>query len=222
MTPKTISKKLIHLLNPKILDRNGRFLYSGANTLRRGKIYLLGHNPGGEPEKFKGKDVRFDVENLSRQTSCAYLDEEWGGKKPGENKLQKRVIWLIKQLGFDIKKVCASNLIFARSGSVAKLHNFRKLADLCWPAHEFILHIVQPKLLIVFGNSPISPFNYLERKAKNKIATQTHPSRHGNWRCRLFHGELANLKVTVIGLPHLSRFNVIGKDHLVKWIRKYL
>ncbi|HZL78534.1 MAG TPA: hypothetical protein VFC17_06750 [Candidatus Limnocylindrales bacterium] len=211
------------MLDPKILDSNGRFLYSTADTLCRGKIYLLGLNPGGDPRKWsKGNregNVRYSFKYLP-QAKCAYL-EEWD-KPAGQHPLQKRICWLMQELKFDIKKVCANNLIFLRSQSAAKLNNFQELADLCWLAHEFILRIVRPKLMLVYGNLAVSPFNYLEKIAKNKTVTQIYPSGHGNWNCRFFCGELAGLKVTVIGLPHLSRFDITKHPRVAAWIRRHL
>jgi hypothetical protein len=219
MNSKAISKKLISLLDSQILNRNGRFLYSTAKTLCRGKIYLLGLNPGGRPKDWPG-NIRFSLGCLPRAT-CAYL-EEWD-KAAGQSRLQKRIRWLIKELGLDVKTICANNLIFARTPNADKLKNdFQMLANLCWPAHDFILRIVRPKLLLVFGNSAISPFSYLESIAENKTSTRIYASGHGNWNCRIFSGELAGLKVTVIGLPHLSRFDVTKHPRVAAWICKHL
>jgi hypothetical protein len=211
-----VSDEIIRSLKPEILKSNGRFLYSPASTLRKGNIYLLGLNPGGNAKLSRGS-VLTSIKSLPNQTYCAYTDEEWG-RVAGEHRLQKRVKWLFNELGLDIRKVCASNLIFKRSKNSDKL-DVERLAKLCWPAHEIILHIVQPRLVIAFGRGP---FDCLESLAKNKTETKRFSTGHGNWIHRIFQGEIASLKVTVIGLPHLSRFNIIGKTRAVKWIRKYL
>ncbi len=59
-----------------IFARSGRVLYSGAHTLRRGPMYLVGLNPGGDPTTHNdtvGSSLRVMLE----RTENAYLDESW-------------------------------------------------------------------------------------------------------------------------------------------------
>ena len=198
-----------------ILDRSGNILYSAARTLRPGPIYLLGLNPGGDPTKHE--TVRHTLEALTARVENAFLDERWERqKRPGQAPLQRRLQWLARELGFDLREVCAANLIFVRSRDASR-SGYPQLADLCWPIHLSILEIVRPKLIITIGNSAISPYAYLRRQL-NGSAEQLFPSGHGDWRCRVFHSASRQ----VVGLPHLSRYAVDHHPSVAVWLRGLL
>ncbi len=202
-----------------ILDESGYVLYSAANSLKPCPVYLLGSNPGGSPEDHAEATVRASINALPTKTINNYLDEAWGATQKswqeGEAPLQQRVVWLLEQLGLSPRKVPCSNLIFVRSKEIANLP-FNPLADLCWKVHEQIIEIVSPEIVMVFGNSRPSPYTYLYEKF-SPTAEKTFPSGHGNWSCRSFKAN----GVTVIGLPHLSRYKVIGKSEVINWIKEH-
>ena len=197
-----------------ILDLSGHFLYSSSNTLRQGKIYLMGHNPGGSPSGREDESIRRSIEELHQKTSNEYIDDSWMGRPAGASPLQKRVCWLLENMDFDVRKVCASNLIFARSVDAAS-SNFNELADICWPVHKKILEIVKPKLIIAFGNSGDCPYEYLKDKLGYSIEN-THESGHGNWQCKAVKSDE---EITIVGLPHLSRYAVDRHPHVIDWIK---
>jgi len=136
------------------LDEPGSILYSSHKTLKPGDVYLLGFNPGGAG----GNPLKFSIDSMLFDESNAYLDESWenrnGSWAKGEAPLQKRICWLLRRLKLNPREVCASNLIFFQSRE-AKDINY-SLAETCWPIHEAILEVLQPKLIICFGNSDIS------------------------------------------------------------------
>jgi hypothetical protein len=83
---------------------------------------------------------------------------------------------------------------------------------------------VQPKILLVYGNSHASPFAYLFKKAQEDaggkvLKFEEFHSGHSSWQCKAFAVELLGRRRTVIGLPHLSRYNVIGKQSVANWVR---
>lgn len=203
-----------------IANCSGGILYSSAETLQRGTVYLLGLNPGGDPKKLCGEDntIGHSIETLPDCKDNAYLDENWTDRGAGKGKspLQRRVCWLLTQLGLNPRDVCASNLIFVRS-SRAGGSGYPETATLCWPVHERILRIVQPKLILTFGNSAISPFRFLQDHYQ-----VTDPKRfssgHGNWQC---YGFSTPDGVKVIGLPHLSRYAIDKHHEVVEWMKKY-
>lgn len=201
----------------QVLDRTGTILYSAAETLSSGDIYILGLNPGGD----SGLTIAQSLGALPQKTDNAYLDEEWenraGKYKQGGAPLQGRIRWLVTALGYDLGRVCASNSVFMQSWD-AKGLDFPKDADICWPVHEEILRIVRPKLVLAFGNSSVSPYNYLYQRFGGD--EETMPSGHGSWKCRGFETEIADNKLHVAGLPHLSRYSPIGKESVVKWLKE--
>jgi hypothetical protein len=219
-----------------VVDESGKVLYSGAATLRVGRYYLIGINPGGEPGKGDATTilqnlVRFaDPHEVSR---CDYLDEEWQVTRQNyvrmcpsrEHPLQRNVIHLFDQLRLDLRATCSSNLIFTRSKTVAGA-GYPKSADICWPVHKLIIEIVRPEIVLVFGGMP---FDYLLRRAREEapredVLVEKHPSGHGDWECATFRAVLEGCERRVIGLPHLSRYTVLNKDKskVLPWLQSLI
>jgi hypothetical protein len=221
---KNFVEKAKRHLRP-LLDESGRVLYSSVATLKKGPLYILGLNPAGIPESFQKKKkediIRYSLNNLAQRDENAYTDEVW--KRPA---LQKRLCWLVKNsFDCDIKDVCASNLIFNRSISAGDC-GCPENADICWPVHEMIIKIVQPKMLLVYGNSHTSPFAYLLKRARERtggeaLKFEEFHSGHSSWHCKAFVMELLGKHRTIIGLPHLSRYNVRGKQSVANWVRDW-
>ena len=199
-----------------LLDKPGSILYSSHATLKPGDAYLLGFNPGGSG----GNPVEQSINQLLTSTTNAYIDERWENKNgawaSGEAPLQKRVQWILKSIKLNPRDVCASNLIFFRSREASDM-SF-SLAKQCWPVHEAILSIVKPKLIIAFGNSGTSPYGYLRSIFEGK--EESFPSGHGNWQIKGFNSKINGRPVYVAGLPHLSRYSPIGKNHVIEWLSK--
>ena len=207
--PKIAKKALSDVLNEW-----GGILYSSHETLKPGDVYLLGFNPGG----VDGNPVEQSINSMLTNTSNSYLDESWGngsGKwDRGEAPLQKRVQWVLESFGLNTREVCASNLIFLQSPKAADIRY--SLAEKCWPVHEAIINIVQPKLIIAFGNSAVSPYGYLQSMLGGKA--EYFPSGHGNWSIKGFRCKINRLPVYVSGIPHLSRYSPIGKYQIIEWL----
>ena len=111
--------------------------------------------------------------------------------------------------------MAASNLIFPRSRDAVD-SQFRKYSKLCWPVHEEILRIVQPRLVIVYGNSGKSPYRFLA----DEFGAETDAicrSGHGAWVCRSF---MVPGRFRVVGIPHLSRYDISAHENVVAWIKK--
>ena len=129
----------------------GKVLYSGINTLKKGPVYFLGFNPGGDP----AKETMTLAEHVTQSPSDwnEYLDAKWGApgggwRPPGQAPLQRRVQWLLNQLGLQTREVCASNLIFNRSIDQARLNDWSGVADRRWPIHDWIIKLVQPHAIL--------------------------------------------------------------------------
>lgn len=227
-TPKKFAAFAREQLRP-ILNRSGKVLYSAATTLKPGKVYLLGINPGGDEVGQAQETIGEDLDRLPRRTENAYLDEQWrrrdgGGsslREAGTAPLQVRVRWLLENLGLKPGEVAASNLVFVRSRTQEDV--IEKFADQCWPVHVRILEIVKPRLVIVYGGGT---FRYLreqhmrEQRMREKSLRRDGPScpaGHGNWKCSSFESTDG---FRVVGLPHLSRYDIRGKDEVIRWLRE--
>lgn len=197
------------------LENPGTFLYSSHETIRLGKVYFLGLNPGGSG----GPPLKERLGELLSQKENAYLDEAWeneaGSYEPGKAPLQKRVAWLLGNIGVDPREVLSTNLIFTQSRDASGVSI--EQANKCWPVHEALLSIVRPRLILTFGNSSFSPYGYIHALYGG---TQRYtPSGHGDWSLKGFNAQMPWGEVFVVGIPHLSRYCPIGKQHVIDWIR---
>lgn len=181
----------------KLSSMNGGILYSSFDTLKEGKFYFLGVNPGGEDSK----DLLYNLEeNKNKDHFLVSWKNDVKEYKPGEAPLQKRVIELFEKLDTNIKNVCSSNLIFRQSKDLEKLEGtLVDNADICWKVHELIIsEIIKPNYIISHGGFV---YDYLINHKEFK-PIKIFNSGHGDWSIKIAKkGEL-----TLINLPHLSYY----------------
>ena len=212
---------------PEYLDKPGESLYSAASTLSKGDIYLLGTNPGGQ----KPNTLKEDLENLRTKKDNEYTDAIWKTKsnpnvEAGKDTLQIRIKELIeKSTNSNIENICASNLIFSTSIDISSLKkdfgmSFNKIALKYWGIHQKILKVVQPKVIIVFGNSESdSPYAFLKKYFIDSLSNEDFQTTGwGREKAKSFEFTLHNNKCHVVGLPHLSRF-AIKDEKVFAWIK---
>lgn len=198
----------------ELLDESGTILYSSCESLKPGKYYFLGLNPGGADADTK--TIRQSLGNLNTVKDSAYLDEDWSSDSRSYDKarhpLQKNFKCVFEALGEDPRAVCASNLIFSRSLS-EKGAGGRERAELCWPVHKSILEIVRPISIITFGQQP---FDFIRDKVGG-TDPEKYPSGHGQWKWRY---SILKTGEKLIGLPHLSRYALRSHPEVVGKIRE--
>jgi len=199
-------------------DVSGKLLYSGADTLRAGELYVLGFNPGGDAENGY-MTVSEHLKNL-KPAFNEYLDGRWG--KPGEEKpagskiLQRRVNWMLKQLDYDTRQVCASNLIFARSRHIQNLTgNLELLVEACWPVHEFIIRTVKPKAIIALGQKTFEQI----RRQTNLNPVEHFSSGHADWQVSATTINFYGREITLVAPPHLSIYKIDAHQDVITWIK---
>ena len=201
-----------------VLERRGNILYSAARTLSPGKFYFMGLNPGGTDSSVT---IASHLASLPTRVENAY-EEKWDSTRThyeaGAAPLQRRIKYLFEDiLGCPLPDVCATNLIFMQTHDAGELR-FQEDAATCWPVHERMLAIVQPKVIVAFGNSGISPYAYLRQRLSSS-PDEVFPSGHGTWMCRSFDGVVNGNQVTVVGLPHMSRYSPMNREGLSEWLR---
>lgn len=190
---------------PALSKMNGGILYSSVETLKEGKFYFLGVNPGG----IGSEPLHFDP--LYREN--AYLDEVWdngnGTYEKGKAPLQRRVQNLFHALGIDLREVCASNLIFRQSQDIQLLEDFYADADACFPIHQYIIEeIVKPQFIISMGRDVIDYFT----NKQNYSFYDEFDSGHSTWKIRI----AKKGDITHINVPHMSYYDPFSFSETTK------
>lgn len=196
-----------------LLDQAGTILYSSHETIRSGNIYLIGLNPGGSESD---KSLRGNIDHMLSETENAYLDQAWGKAAKGKAPLQRRVQWVLETLGTNPRDVLATNLIFKQSPDRAGITS--DMARRCWPIHQALLEIVRPSLIVAFGNSGLSPYNYIY-SLYGGTQQEYQLAGHGDWNLKRFQTSIDGRSTTVIGLPHLSWYQPMGKPDVEAWLK---
>ncbi|MDE2699455.1 MAG: hypothetical protein OXI59_12305 [Gemmatimonadota bacterium] len=188
------------LLASNLSNETGGVIYSGDETLAKGKYLFFGLNPGGG----KGHSIK---EDFKRKHICLQnaeynhiLDSEWGSHAKGESPYQKRVQTLFEGLGHSPREVCVTNLIFVQSINEDLLKEKGDtwgVANAFWPFHESLIDIVDPDTIFVIHRKG---FDYLGGKMTERIHNDWHPP----WRCGSLIGEMNGRKRLIVYLPHFS------------------
>lgn len=191
-----------------LLTRSGRVFYCGRKTLLQptSKIYLLGLNPGGDPDKMQDKSIKSDlIETLNKRPEnySAYLDDNWEGRPKGQAPLQRRVSHLFRKIDRDLRETLSSNLIFARSRIAGDISiEFNYLAEQCWPMHEMLLRQHSFDAIVCLGHQTA---DFLAKKLgpTQTIATFTEANNRG-WKSRTYATAYGP---TLLSLTHPGRAN---------------
>ena len=193
-------------LPPDVLKASGRFLYSDISTLKYGKYYLLGHNPGGNPKDYP-ICLKDEIRQWFAKNDNAY-DEKWERNPKGQAPLQIHVKTLLNAIGANLHDVCASNLYFARSRKAQSLEVYNDFS-----VHQAVLEIVKPDIIIAFHNAGgRSTYNLLLQEYMTKLKQIRQPifiDRDGSFdqHLTIAEGQYRGKPLKLIGLPHLTYFN---------------
>ena len=147
----------IDQMSPTIANRSGSVFYSGPSAFEGHRaLYILGLNPGGSPIKQANETVERDLSEWKALTKpwSAYLDESWQGRPPGTHGMQPRMRHMFEQLGFDLREVPASNVMFVRSTNEAALAAEKvSLLPQCWPVHAAVISELNVRTILCLGGT---------------------------------------------------------------------
>ncbi len=218
---------LAELQETGLADVPGKLLYSGVGTLCRGRIYLLGWNPGGDPD-VETDTTKVDFLRVTQRDPHwnEYLDASWRPRgricAPGRAPMQARTCSLVEGIGLQIRAVCATNVIFVRSRVSEGLEKPSKLADKCWPVHQKILDIVQPAGILTIGGDA---FKFVLSRGRALTTPEVISAGQGNLVCRVVQALIGNCTVAIVSVPHLGeRLHYEPEMHpkVVGWVREKL
>jgi hypothetical protein len=223
MTHSDFKNLIVNTLGKNIIVGDGATLYSSFKTLKKGDIYILGLNPGGSDE---GLTIEKSLKNIRNEDYNEYL-AEWN-RPAGQHPLQKNIHKLVKLFDQDVKSICASNLIFERSKNADAIKGIYRDSEKMgkyWKIHKQIIEIVQPKIIIAFGNGvEISPYQFVKEKISDCNDEKAIYAGHGNYQCRSVSVNIEGRNITLIGLPHLSRYHLYTdnpkKKKVLEWIKE--
>lgn len=144
-------------LPPPLLQRSGAAFYSASPAFSRpSPVYLLGLNPGGNPEAQAGDTLARSLTEWRSRTEpySSYVDEIWEGSVPGEYGIQPRIRHLLGRLDLDPRLTPSSNVVFARTRDEAALGAEKQsLLEACWPIHEAVIEALDVTVLICLGQT---------------------------------------------------------------------
>lgn len=194
---------------------SGKVFYSGRAAFSSAHpLYLLGLNPGGDPEVQATETIeRHTMDVLERLPAdwSAYRDEAWNGTPAGKATMQRRVLHLFDGLGLSPGAVPSSNLVFQRSRREADLAaQFKALADVCWPLHASVVRRLRPRAIVCFGRRA---GNYV----RGRLATFADPivelveQNQRQWK-NLVYQNVEGLRVVVLTHPSIVDWTAQATD----------
>lgn len=182
-----------------LLERSGSVFYTGPEAFTETRrVYLLGLNPGGNPDRQAsetiGKSIA-DYRALTRQWS-AYADDSWEGAPPGTWGLQPRVIHMLRKLDLNPRLTPASNVVFVRSTTEATLRaEKQQLLDMCWPVHQAVIDTLGVKAIICFGGTAGKWVR--EKVQANQFLDSVRETNARGWKSEAHQAENGRTVVTV-------------------------
>ena len=143
-----------------LLDRSGEVFYSGRAAFSGSReVYLLGYNPGSDPnvERKPGDElntVRSSIDKaLSRSAERFSLYyQEWETGRP--QTMQKGIRRFFAMSGLDPCLTPSSNCVFVRSPDIASMPKAAReeLEDDCWPFHQAVIEQLRIKAVLCMGD----------------------------------------------------------------------
>lgn len=191
---------------PELKKESGKVFYSGRAAFSGPRpLYLLGLNPGGDPQSPAEETIEGHTRKVFNPKNpgnwSAYRDESWDGWPPGHKDMQPRILHLLRRLHLDPGEVPASNLIFVRSRRAKDLGGeMKQLAEQCWPFHQAVIDQLGPRVILCLGKETAE---FVQRKtgATKHVETFVENNERG-WKNSCFTND-DGLKV--IRVTHPSR-----------------
>ena len=161
MQSKSQFDQLRQLIPSELLMQSGSAFYTGKEAWAgNADFYILGLNPGGDPEQVKQTVEEHTLAVAAKDAPWSdYVHSDWGAGKnqtkcgEGRHHTQRRVQSLAEKLGIDLRATPASNLIFKRTSTESALRGKSGLIGLCWPFHQAVIDQLEIKMVICFGHT---------------------------------------------------------------------
>lgn len=202
-------------------------LWSDLASVRPGRFYLLGINPGGRsgpgmPQIREALCAPDGTNHWADQCwmcrageTCRHLDPATGRLRPeARSKTQKRVCDLLDALGAAPPDVLSTNLAFARSAQLRTLDGAAEWFDRCWPVHQALLRAVRPDWIVMLGYNRTFDLLWRRGTAPKKYdaveAANAPVARHWRMTLDIGGGDTRDVRVLAVRHPSQQGFNRVG------------
>jgi hypothetical protein len=189
-----------------LLSQSGKVFYSGRAAFSGpSDLYILGLNPGGDPEAQAAETIGADLVRFREGSAwwSDYADESWRGAPPGTWGMAPRILHMLASLELDPRAVPASNVIFVRSSTEATLKtNKEVLLQACWPVHRAVIDVLGIHVVICFGGTAgrwvredigaAQQVDSFQESNRRGWRSETHATRDGRMVLTLTHPGRAN------------------------------
>ena len=206
-----------------------RFLNVSKDVLGSNpQIALITANPGGN-------SIPPDHGTASCESGCAYLSENWGGSKKGQNKLQKQVQRLFDAIAEKIDfapggaALMESSLIAYyipfRSPRLDQLPHKKESLSFANSLWSGLFGKIHPKLILTIDHAAFRAFGDLLQQRFPSPPLPQHQVMQTGWGAytaeikRFGHGH--NI-TTLVRLPHLSTFQLFARPECKPFTDKIL
>lgn len=155
MDPLSLVRSAVAAFPSNLKARSGKIFYTGREAFAEpSNIYLLGLNPGGDPDEQSDETIATSIRDFDERDTpwSAYAYERWAGKDPGKHGMAPRVLHLFDRLGLDPLRTPASNVVFLRTRSQADLaKHMQEWMPACWPVHQTVIDALGVRTIVCFG-----------------------------------------------------------------------
>lgn len=218
MSTDELIQRTFRTINSKLQSCSFSIFYSNPwQTLRKGRHYIAGLNPGGD-ENSVCETYEWWTTNVGpKKPWSAYLEED-DGKWPSS--FQTRIQEFAEAAWGDrtaLRDKFSTNVIFQRSCGRNQLgKKALSLFDVCWLCHEQFLDVVRPEVIIALSNAKdLSAFSLFKTKLQSERSLGPDIKIYGRYSIKGVEGILdlpsGQLHVRLVGLPHPSYCKVIAQ-----------
>lgn len=172
---EAVIAELLAAIPQSVRGKSGTALYTGlASWTQPSPLYLMGINPGGEPDR---DTIYGNAEDMLRDPSRAvfseYVDGVWATSKgrarpKGQAPMQKRVRHVLGRLVLDPQLVPTSNMVYVRSRQAHHISaaEMNAMANECWPFHARMIERLKVRVVLCMGGD-------VARFVRDKVGSHT-------------------------------------------------
>jgi len=198
----------------ELLPCSGKVFYAGREAFAGpASLYVLGVNPGGDPDVQHEETVGAHTEWVASAAPSdwsAYRDEGWKGKAAGTHGMQPRLLHMFRTLGLNPGSVPASNLVFVRSRREGDIANYlSRFAGVCWAFHRYVIENLRPKVILCLGQTA-GDYVCAKVDAHERYATFTEQNAR-RWQSHAYRSR-SGVRVVVATHPSIANWSAAATD----------